>query len=150
MLTVSSNAFDIEPRAVPENDSLTYNKPVEASNVFRGRIDEYGPSKAVDGRMNTRWATDADALTPSITIDLKEEKRIGHVRIDEAYAGRIQTHALQYRVNGQWKTINRGGTVGADISRSFDPVKARRVRLNVLEATKGPTINEIRLYETGE
>jgi len=38
-----------------------------------------------------------------------------------------------------------GTTLGADFSAPCDPVTAREFRLNILEATAGPTINEIEL-----
>ena len=37
--------------------------------------------------------------------------------------------------------------IGAAWSKSFDPVTAQRVRLNVLESTDGPTIWEFQLFK---
>ncbi len=46
----------------------------------------------------------------------------------------------------QWKTFYRGTTLGEQFSAKFDPVTAQRVRLNVLDATDGPTITEFQLF----
>jgi hypothetical protein len=43
--------------------------------------------------------------------------------------------------------IFTGATLGEQFQKSFEPVTAREFRLNILEATEGPTINEIKLSE---
>ena len=40
----------------------------------------------------------------------------------------------------------RGTRLGPDYSSQFEPVTARYVRLNILQATKGPTIWEFQLF----
>jgi alpha-L-fucosidase len=47
----------------------------------------------------------------------------------------------------EWKTFHQGATVGSRWKKTFDPIKAQRVRLNILDATEGPTINEIQLTD---
>jgi hypothetical protein len=47
----------------------------------------------------------------------------------------------------EWKTFCTGTTIGDSWSKSFAPTTAQRVRLNVLEATDGPTIWEFELYK---
>lgn len=131
---------------VQNPDPLNINKPARTSNVFQGKRVAHGPSRAVDGRLSTRWATDTDITSPWIEIDLGEPTEIGRIKIAEAYAGRIQSHSLEYRSNGEWKTIYRGADVGSNFVQTFEPVKARRIRLNIHNATKGPTIKEIWLY----
>jgi alpha-L-fucosidase len=70
------------------------------------------------------------------------------VRIDEAYPGRVRKFTLQYRDGDEWKTALTGTTIGRNFSQRFAPVTAQRVRLQILEATEGPTINELQLLET--
>jgi alpha-L-fucosidase len=149
-LTVEGDALDIEPRGVPQNRSLSYQRPAKASNVYEGQTDQFGPAKAVDGKTNTRWATDAEATTPSLEITFDKPTTIARIAIDEAYAGRIQKHALQYRRDGQWHTAYTAGQVGENYEKQFDPVTTKRVRLKVLDATKGPTLREVYLYGPGE
>lgn len=141
--------FEERP-AAQENGLVSYRKPAKASNVYKGQVSRHGPSRAVDGDMSTRWATDADAHSAWIEIDLKQQIAIGRIKMTEAYAGRIQSHSLECWTDGNWQTIYRGNTVGSDYERSFDPVKTRRVRLRIHDAKKGPTIKEIRLYEENE
>ena len=44
-----------------------------------------------------------------------------------------------------WKTLFEDKTIGANFSKTFDPVKARLLRLTILQATAGPSIAEISL-----
>jgi len=44
-----------------------------------------------------------------------------------------------------WKTFLKGTRIGDEYAQSFAAVTARHVRLNILEATDGPTIWEIHL-----
>ena len=68
-------------------------------------------------------------------------------RIHEALAPRVQKFEFQYRDGDDWKTLFTGTELSANFKRSFEPVTARAVRLNILDATEGPTISEITLSE---
>ncbi|MHC4147403.1 MAG: alpha-L-fucosidase [Planctomycetota bacterium] len=57
---------------------------------------------------------------------------------------------LQYKSGTQWKVLCRGTKIGADYSKTFEPVTARQVRLNILESTDGPTIWEFQLMAPKE
>ena len=74
-------------------------------------------------------------------------KTVSRVRISEAYPNRVRQFTFQYRDGNDWKTIFAGTTLGENYQKSFQPVTAREFRLNVLDATQGPTINEIELLE---
>ena len=76
---------------------------------------------------------------------LKNRKPFRGVKIVEAYAGRVQKFEFQYRDKGDWKTIFTGTTVGESFEKHFNSVKADEFRLNILDATQGPTISEIQL-----
>jgi alpha-L-fucosidase len=116
-----------------------------ASNVFQGMVDEYGPEAALDKDPQTRWATDAGTKQAWIRWDLGKPQTISGVRIDEALEKRVQRFEFQSLDGRQWKTLFAGQTIGPDFQRSFSPVTAREFRLNILDATEGPTITEIEL-----
>jgi len=120
-----------------------------ASNVFQGNNAEYGPQQAFDQDAGTRWATDSGTKQAWIAADLGQAKTIGSVRIQEVapYAGRVTKFEFQYRDGGEWKTIFSGVKIGEHFQKKFTPVTAREFRLNILDATEGPTISEIELSE---
>ena len=55
---------------------------------------------------------------------------------------------LELHIEGdEWKTIIKGGKIGKNFKKSFPVVTAQMVRLNILEATNGPTIEEFQLMK---
>jgi alpha-L-fucosidase len=135
-LELDGSAMDLKPVELPSSIKAT------ASNVFQN-MEEYGPDKAFDADPETRWATDAGTRRAWIAVDLGSPKRLAGVRIREEYAGRVQRFEFQRKEGSEWKTIFSGTTLGPNFSRQFPPVTARELRLNILEATEGPTLSEI-------
>jgi alpha-L-fucosidase len=70
------------------------------------------------------------------------------VAISEEY-DRVRRFDLQYKEGDTWKTFLQGTRIGEQYSQDFPPVTAQRVRLNILEATDGPTIWEFQLQPPG-
>ncbi len=119
---------------------------VSASNVYQGNAD-FGPQSAFDSDPGSRWATDAGTHRAWIAIDFEKPKRIRGVRIREAYPGRVRKFELQRREGDSWKAFFSGTEIGADWKKEFEPITARELRLEILEATEGPTIWEIEWLE---
>jgi len=80
-------------------------------------------------------------------VEFDKPKRVQRVAINEAVASRVQKFEFQYREANHWRTIFSGTTLGERFERKIDPVSAKEFRLNILEATDGPTISEIALTE---
>lgn len=117
----------------------------DASNVYQKMVSEYGPQEAFDGDLETRWATDSGTKQAWITADLGKPQRVQKLRIAEALEKRVQRFEFQVRDGASWTTIFAGETLGPTFQKSFDPVTAQHFRLQILDATEGPTINEIEL-----
>jgi alpha-L-fucosidase len=141
-LDLDGSAMDIKAIALPTGDLKG-----KASNVFQNDTDNYGPEMAFDGDPDTRWATDGGTHEAWVSVDLGKPRTIARVKIDEAFPGRVERFELQCRDGGPWKTILTGTTLGSHFQKTFQPVAAREVRLNILQANEGPTINEIVLQE---
>ncbi len=144
-LELDGSAMAIEPIVLP-SASVAAGRKATASNVFQ-KNREYGPDKALDDDDATRWATDSGIRNAWLEVDLGQPTAIGGVMIDEAYAGRVRRFELLYQDEGQWKLILAGAGLGAEFRRNFAPVTARHVRLNILDASDGPTINEFQLFK---
>ncbi len=137
-LDLDGPATGIAPLAVPSSIKAA------ASNVYHG-MEEYGADKAFDGDPTSRWATDDGTHQAWVSLDLGKVAEFNGVTIREAYAGRVQKFEFQCQQNGAWTTLFAGTTVGDNFQRTFPPVKSREVRLNILETSEGPTIQEIQL-----
>jgi alpha-L-fucosidase len=137
-LQLDSSALDIPAVDVTSKIKAT------ASNVFEKQASDYGPQMAFDDDSGTRWATDNGTKQAWITATLASLQTIGSVTISESY-GRVQKFEFQYRAGANWKTIFAGTTIGEQFHKKFTPITAGEFRLNILDATEGPTINEIEL-----
>jgi hypothetical protein len=65
--------------------------------------------------------------------------------ISEAFSPRVQSFELQAKQGDVWKTFYKGNTLSVNFRASFEPVTAQVVRLNILQASDGPTIWEFQL-----
>jgi alpha-L-fucosidase len=118
-----------------------------ASNVFQNDETDYGAQFAFDGDAQTRWATANETKQAWIAVHFVKPQTVGHVHISEAYPNRVKEFQLQYRHGGGWITIFSGATLGDAYEKHFTPITAQDFRLNILEASTGPTINEIEFSE---
>ncbi len=144
VLEMAGDAMSIAPVAVEggaSGGSATAGKAT-ASVVFGGN---YEADKAFDGDAETRWATPGGTHAAWIAIELPAAKKISCalVQQDASYADRIEAYEFQCEENGAWKTLCSGEKIAAQGRLVFDPVTAKKFRLNITKANEGPTINEI-------
>jgi alpha-L-fucosidase len=101
---------------------------------------------ALDGKWNTRWATDAGINKAWLEVILPESKSFNTLFLSEGW-DRIRKFQLQYKRSGQWHTIVEGSRIGSNYSKQFAPITTDHVRLNIIESTDGPTIWEFQLFD---
>lgn len=141
-LELDGSAMDIPAISLASEIKAT------ASNVYQKKQREHGPQQAFDNDAHTRWATDSGTKRSWIAADLGKPLNIQRVRIEEAAGERVQKFEFQYRDGKEWKTAFTGTKIGRWFQQKLDPpVKAREFRLNILDATDGPTITDIELIE---
>ena len=100
---------------------------------------------AFDDDMTTRWGGAPDSKSGWLAVDLGAEKTFASVFISEAY-DRVSQFELQVMKGDSWRTFFKGGKIGEKFSARFEPVTARHVRLNIIEASHVPTIWEVQLF----
>ncbi len=126
--------------------SVAAHKPVKVSNVHPSGT-QFGGDKAVDDDTATRWATADETRKCWLEVDLQKIETIARVRIKELQS-RIRKFQLEYKLKPEdsWKIALAGGAAGTNYAKSFPAVKARYVRLNILEAGFAPTIWEFQVF----
>jgi hypothetical protein len=128
--------------------SVARGKPATASNVYQNRTD-WQAQMAFDGDPGTRWATDAGLKQAWLAVDLGQPRTVDRAFLSEGY-DRIQQFELQAEREGRWETFARGGNIGSGLEMKFSPITTQKVRLNILQATDGPTIWEFLLFVPSE
>ncbi len=147
-LELDRSAHEIAPvDATAANPSLTTGGKAVASNVYQTSA-QYGADKAVDGNLETRWATDSGITSAWLEVDLGRPTAIGRAIVEQAFPElkRCREYAIEYRQGGRWIACHRGEHLSATLDVTFSPVTARRVRLNITKATDGPTLWAIDRY----
>lgn len=127
--------------------SLATGKKAIASNVYQG-LANYAAVKACDDDDLTRWATDNGIHSAWLEVDLGTPQLVGRALIKQAYPElkRIRKFSIEYWQGNQWKPCYNGENLGETLDIKFKPITAQRVRLNITEATEGPTIWEFRIF----
>jgi len=142
-LVLDGPAAGLRPGVVPSG-SLAAGKKATASSTWPGPL--HTPQMAFDDDPTTRWGAGQNTTSGWLAVDLGEPKTIGRLWVNEATWDRVRRFELQVEEDGRWRTIHAGTTIGADYSARFEPVTARHVRLDILEATDVPTIWEVQLF----
>ncbi len=95
-----------------------------------------------------RWATDAGVHEARLEIELPEPRRIDRIQIHEpAEYQRVESFELQYlSQEGQWQTLHQGKQIGPDWKLRIPPTTVGRLRLNILQASEGPTLWEFQAF----
>ena len=145
-LDIDQPAIGIAPLNVRNPRSLAVEKSA-ASNIYCNLEWQFGPQAAFDHDPETRWATDEGTKQCWIDADLGKPQIVQGIRIKESFGQRVQKFEFQHRAGDEWKTLFTGTTLGEKFEKSFPAVTAQEFRLNILDATEGPTISEIELVE---
>jgi len=125
--------------AVPGLRDLAAGRPAAVSSFWPGR-PELDPRHITDGNPGSMWATEEKARSGSVTVDLGEPREVSAVRLSDAPYNRIRRFDVEVETASGWRRVASGGAIGADLRLPIEAVKARRVRLNIREATDTPTL----------
>ncbi len=116
-------------------------QPAVASNL-RGGDEAFGPARALDGDIDTYWATDDDVRTASLEVDFGAPATFNVSRVQEyiPLGERVRGYTIEAWQDGAWKEIVKGTTVGHKKLERFPDVTAQKVRLTVTESRACPLI----------
>lgn len=127
--------------------NLAEKAKTEASNI-RGNAKKYNASKVVDNDTETYWATEDSVKTASLTIDLRKPQLFNRFMAQEyiRLGQRVKEFSVEAYVEGSWKEIARGTTIGYKRILRFPAVEASKVRLNITASKSCPLISNVGVY----
>ncbi|MBN1768032.1 MAG: alpha-L-fucosidase [Prolixibacteraceae bacterium] len=127
--------------------NLTENTSAEASNV-RGNASKFNAAKAIDANTETYWTTDDSVTTASLTIDFDKPTLFNRFLAQEyiRLGQRVKEFTVEAFVDGNWKEITRGTTIGYKRILRFSAVEATKVRFNITASKSCPVISNIGIY----
>jgi alpha-L-fucosidase len=127
--------------------NLAKNKPAIASNI-RAASKDFGAGNATDDDKNTYWATDDSIKAASLTIDFGRATRINRFLAQEyiQLGQRIKTLTVEGFLNGRWRELAKGTTIGYKRIIRFPTVKASKVRVDITGAKGCMAMSEVGVY----
>ena len=159
----ADNVFDIYERAVGGNSAFLLNIPPNREGKFSPRDvkslvetgrrirevygtslskEATGPAEVLDNNAATYWK--ADSLTGSLEIKLPAQDKVNRFLIQEPIATqgqRIEAHALDAWLDGQWTEIVTATSIGYKRILRFPTVSTDRLRLRITASRATPLIS---------
>jgi len=116
--------------------------PSEDRTLYKAFGDE------IDRRFKTPIASIAEKKGKIVVLDFAEKKKINHVVTMEDYrlGQRIRVYKIEGFVDGNWKELYSGQSVGRKKIDYFDEIEVSKIRLNVIKSMNEPVIRKLSAY----
>jgi alpha-L-fucosidase len=124
---------------------LAKDKKTTASSV-RGR--GYEASNVNDGNTETYWASKDSKKEGDLIIDLGTETEVNRIILQEyiKLGQRVKEFSVSAFVDGEWKNVVNGTTIGHKVIRKFPVVITSRIKVNIIKSKASPLISNVELY----
>ena len=101
-----------------------------------------------DGRADTYWAADDGVTSASVTLTFAKPTAFERVVMQEfiALGQRVERWTVEAEVDGSWRVVAEGTTIGRKRIVRCGPSMASRIRVNILSARACPTLASIGVY----
>jgi alpha-L-fucosidase len=128
-------------------DNLAEDQKVDATNV-RGNSKQFGAENLIDNNKDTYWATDDSVTTPSLTIDFEKPTMFNRFMVQEyiRLGQRVKSFTVEAFIDGAWKELVNGTTIGYKRILRFPGVEATKVRFRITGSKGSPVISNIGIY----
>jgi alpha-L-fucosidase len=113
------------------------------------RGGEYEAGNVLDGDLDTFWTLADGVETGTLTLELDDAETFNVVRLQEpvAYGQRVARYRVEAVVDGTWRTISEGTTIGhKKLDRLETPITSDRLRIHIEEARAVPLLAELGLH----
>jgi len=119
-----------------------------SASSTRGNDPQFAAGNVVDGNGATYWASDDQARTPELTLDLPHPAAFDTFRLREylPLGQRVERFALDFWNGRNWEEIAVGTSIGSQRIMTTRPVTTARVRLRIVQASVCPAISELSLF----
>ena len=119
-----------------------------SADSYRGEAKEFQPDKVADGNPDTYWATDDAVTTGLVTLEFAAPEEVHYVVIQEyiKLGQRVKKFSVEANVDGRWKKLASGTTIGYKRILRLEPVRARAIRVVIEEAKGSVVLSEVGVY----
>jgi alpha-L-fucosidase len=127
--------------------NLVKNAKITTTN-YRNFEKKFGAQNVSDENNNTYWATDEGITTASMNIDFGKPISCNRFLVQEniRLGQRVQSFSIEAFVNGGWKELAKGTTIGYKRIIRFTSINTSKLRFNITAAKASPLISTIGIY----
>jgi alpha-L-fucosidase len=117
-------------------------------SVSERRGKDYDESNINDANPETFWATGDSQTSGEIVIDLGAETEVNRILLQEyiKLGQRVQEFKVEGFIDGEWKQLLEGTTIGHKVIRKFPVTKASKIKVTISKSKACPVISNIELY----
>jgi alpha-L-fucosidase len=128
-------------------ENLVEKTKVSASNV-RGNAKQFAAENVIDQDKDSYWATDNDTTKASLTLDFEKPVLFNRFLVQEyiRLGQRVKSFTVEAFIDGTWKELVKGTTIGYKRILRFSGVEATKVRFNITGSKSSPVISTIGIY----
>jgi alpha-L-fucosidase len=121
-----------------------------SASSARGSDPRFAAAKVVDGKGDTYWASDDQARTPELILDLPHPSTFDAFRLREylPLGQRVERFAVDFWNGRDWEELASGTSIGSQRIMMARPVTTARVRLRIVQASACPAISELSLFSS--
>ena len=120
----------------------------QANSVWSSNA-KFSARNCVDDDPDSYWAAKEDEIQSVVMIQLDEPKTFDRIMLQEPIrlGQRIAKFAIDAEIDGSWKQVALGTTIGYKRLLRIEPITASKIRLNILDANNTPAISNVGLYK---
>lgn len=130
------------------DQTFEVNLASNATVTFVNHSSDEGASVLTDG--NDATYRIADSRIPVIELSLDGEKSFDRLMLQEkiTVGQRVEKFKVEAMINGKWKTISEGTTIGYKRLMRFPELTTNQVRLTILKSRATPALATFGLYKS--
>lgn len=127
--------------------NIARNAKVETSNT-RANAAQFASKNITDGNKETYWATDDQLKNATLEVTIGANKTVRYIVLQEyiKLGQRISEFSVEALVNGQWKKISGGTTIGYKRILKVEPVNTSKIKVVISQSKACPTISNLEIY----
>lgn len=138
--------FDSDLVVLPPPTDVARGLVPEVSSFWPGREELLRAAHVTDGNPATMWVAEEKARAATLTVPLKESRRITEIVLSDAPYGRTRRFNLEAQTDRGWENIHSGTTIGANLRVPVDLPAVSAVRLVIHEASDTPTLSDFQVW----
>jgi len=114
----------------------------------KGSDAKFDAARTVDHDLESYWTTDDWTTSAEIEYDLGATQRFSLAMLQEHLKSgqRIEACAFDAWLDGAWKELGAGTTVGYKKFFRFTPIESDKVRVRILQSRVAPTLSNFGLF----